>query len=71
MSDKDWTQHKTTIAIANDDIGEWHFLTLPSWEEARQAVNAARSEGKAAVFYDGDTLPVPPELAIPPEPAKY
>ncbi|AFZ26891.1 hypothetical protein Cylst_4835 [Cylindrospermum stagnale PCC 7417] len=67
MSDNDWTQQKTTIAIANDDIGEWHFLTFPSWDEARQAINAARSEGKAAVFYDGATLPVPPELPLPPE----
>lgn len=71
MSDNDWTQKETTIAIANDDTGEWEFLSFPSWEEARQAVNAARSEGKAAVFYDGATLPEPPELAMPPETAKY
>ncbi len=61
-------QQKTTIAIANDDTGGWEFLSFPLWEEAGQAVNAARSERKAAVFYDGATLPVPPELAMSPEP---
>lgn len=59
MSDNDWIQKQTTIAIANDNNGEWEFLSLPSWEEARQTVNAAKSEGKAAVFYDGATLPIP------------
>ena len=71
MSDNVWKQRETTIAIANDKTGEWLFLTFPSWEEARQAVNAARSEGKAAVFYDGATLPEPPELPMPPEPPQY
>ncbi|MEH2088393.1 hypothetical protein [Nostoc sp.] len=71
MSDNDWTLQETTIAIVNDKTGEWLFLTFLSWEEARQAVNAARSEGKAAVFYDGATLPEPPELPMPPEPPQY
>jgi hypothetical protein len=68
MSDNDWAQKETTIAIANDKTGESLFLTFPSWEEARQAVNAARSQGKAAVFYNGATIPKPPELPMPPEP---
>ncbi|MEA5550792.1 hypothetical protein VB713_07355 [Anabaena cylindrica UHCC 0172] len=70
MSDNDWRQQETTIAVANDNTGEWEFLSFPSWEEARQAVNATRSEDKAAVFYDGATLPFPPELPIELEPPK-
>ncbi|WP_017319312.1 hypothetical protein [Mastigocladopsis repens] len=70
MPDDDWRQQETTIAIANDETGEWQFFTFPTWEEARVAVNVARSEGKAAVFYDGATLPEPPELPMPPEPPK-
>ncbi|MEH1906302.1 MAG: hypothetical protein V7L05_32235 [Nostoc sp.] len=68
MSDNVWKERETTIAIANDKTGQWLFLTFPSWEEARQAVNAGRSEGKAAVLYDGTTLPEPPELPMPLEP---
>lgn len=70
MSDNDWTQQETTIAITNDDTGEWEFLSFPSWEDAIQAVNAARSQGKAAVIYDGGTLPLPPELPTQTEPPK-
>ena len=58
MPDDDWKQQETTIAIADEDTGEWQFLTFPTWEEARLAVNPARSEGKAAVFFGGATLPV-------------
>jgi hypothetical protein len=43
MSDNDWRQEETAIAVANDNTGEWEFLLFPSWKEARQAVNAARS----------------------------
>ncbi len=58
MPDDNWKQQETTIAIADENNREWHFLTFPTWEEARQAVNVAIREGKAAVFYDGATLPV-------------
>lgn len=62
MPENNWTQQETTIAIANDETGEWEFLTFPSWEEARQAVNSARTEGKAGVFYDGAILAEPPDI---------
>ncbi|WP_257122021.1 MULTISPECIES: hypothetical protein [Aphanizomenonaceae] len=42
MSDNDWRQEETAIAVANDNTGEWEFLLLPSWEEARQAVSFHR-----------------------------
>ncbi|MBD2771666.1 hypothetical protein [Iningainema tapete] len=63
-------QKETTIAITYEKTGEWQFFTFPTWEEARLAVNAARREGKAAVFYDGATLAEPPESSMPPEPPK-
>ncbi len=50
MPDDNWKQQETTIAIAKKDTEEWQFLTFPSWEEARLAVNAARSDDKGAVF---------------------
>lgn len=62
MKDNDWKQQATVIAILDDNIGQWEFFTFPNWEKARLAVNAARSQGKAAVFYDGATPPVPPEF---------
>lgn len=60
MQDNHRKQEEATIAIADKD-GSWQYLTFDNWEEARKAVNAARREGKAAVFYDGATLPYPPE----------
>ncbi|EAZ89219.1 hypothetical protein [Crocosphaera chwakensis] len=53
------------VAILNDDTGTWNYLTFDTREEARQAINKARNEGKAAVFYkdeNSDDNSVPPEL---------
>ncbi len=53
------------VAILNDDTGTWNYLTFDKREEARQAINKARNEGKAAVFYkdeNSDDNSVPPEL---------
>ena len=61
MEDSQWKRGETRIAIAGDD-GKWTFKTFPNWDMARDAVNAARSEGKAAVIYDGSSLPEPPNL---------
>ncbi len=58
----DWEQQQSVIAIAGDKLGQWQFLTFPSWDEARVEVNAGRSPGKAAVFYKGACPPLPPEF---------
>ena len=60
----DWKNQETRIAIFDQDVKGWQYLTFDTWEEARDAVNAARREGKAAVFYDGASLPYPPEISI-------
>ena len=60
MKRPDLKQVDITIAIADDKTGEWEYLTFATWDEARDAVNAARADGKAAVFYDGATLSEPP-----------
>lgn len=62
MKVSNWKQQQSTIAIAGDKPGEWQFLTFPTWEDARIAVNRARSQGKAAVFYSGACPPLPPEF---------
>ncbi|HEY9710931.1 MAG TPA: hypothetical protein V6D48_22175, partial [Oculatellaceae cyanobacterium] len=59
---RNWKQQQSVIAIAGDKPGEWQFFTFPTWEDARIAVNAARSQGKAAVFYSGACPPLPPEF---------
>jgi hypothetical protein len=56
----DWQQQQTTIAIADPLSGDWQYLTFPTWNEARDAINTARQQGKQAVFYDGATLPESP-----------
>lgn len=56
----DWKDQPTKIAIADPDSGDWQYLTFPTWNEAREAINTARQQGKQAVFYDGSTLPEPP-----------
>lgn len=58
-----WNREEAIVAVT-DSNGEWQYLTFPTWAEAREAVNDARSKGKAAVFYDGATLPKPPETLI-------
>ena len=60
----DWKNQETRIAIFDQDVKGWQYLTFDTWEEARDAVNAARREGKAVVFYDGASLPYPPEISI-------
>ena len=62
MTNSDWKNQETRIAIFDEEKGKWEYFTLESWEEAREAVNAARREGKAAVFYDGSTPQEPPEI---------
>ena len=52
----------TTIAIA-DELGKWQYYSFSTWDEAREAVNQARREGKAAVFYDGSPLAEPPNFS--------
>jgi len=59
---QDFRKQRTVVAIAISE-NEWQYLTFNTWEEAREAVNAARSEGKAAVFYDGATFPEPPDTS--------
>jgi len=49
------------IAIAKDDTGEWEYISFETKEEARKAINEARSQGKAAVFYSGGNDDIPPE----------
>lgn len=56
----DWREQQTKIAIADSESGDWQYLTFPTWNEAREAINTARQQGKQAVFYDGSTLPEPP-----------
>ncbi len=63
MDSNDWKNTFTTVAIANQD-GSWQYITFNTWEEAREAINAARREGKAAVFYDGATFHEPPHLPL-------
>lgn len=58
----DWKQQETVIAIEGENLGEWNYSTYPNWDEAMEAVNVARRQGKAAVIYSGATPPVPPEL---------
>lgn len=60
MTNSDWKKQETTIAIFNKEKGVWEYSTFDSWDEAREAVNTARKEGRAAVFYDGATLLEPP-----------
>ncbi len=62
LQDSDWKQQQTVIAIESDKPDEWLFLTFLNWDEARLAVNKARSQGKAAVIYDGACPPVPPDF---------
>ena len=62
MTDSDWKNQEARIAIYDDEAKSWQYATFDSWEEAREAVNAAREKGKAAVFFDGATLPNPPEF---------
>lgn len=59
---EDWKQQDTVIAIEGDIPGDWLYSTYPNWDEAIAAVEAARSQGKAAVIYSGASPPVPPEL---------
>ena len=59
-----WKKQETRIAIFDLKVNEWQYLTFDTWEEAREAVNAAREQGKPAVFYDGATLPEPPDISF-------
>jgi len=61
MTNSDWKQEQTKIAVLNSDE-QWQILSFETWDEARDAVNKAREEGKSAVFYDGATLPEVPNL---------
>ncbi|MBD1880261.1 MULTISPECIES: hypothetical protein [unclassified Coleofasciculus] len=61
---QDWKLQETVIAIATDKPGEWIYSTYPNWNEARKAVNSARSQGKAAVIYDGACPPTPPDFSL-------
>jgi hypothetical protein len=63
MENSDWKNQDTEIAIFDKEKGEWQYSIFDTWEEAREAINAARREGKPAVFYDGATLPYPPEFS--------
>jgi len=62
---QDFRKQRVVIAIAISE-NEWQYLTFNTWEEAREAVNAARAEGKAAVFYDGATFLEPPQNFVLP-----
>lgn len=62
MNNSSWKNQETRIAIFSEEDKEWQYSIFDTWEEAREAINAARREGKAAVFYDGATLLEPPEL---------
>lgn len=64
MSGSEWKNQETRIAIFDSEKGEWQYSIFDNWNEAREVVNAARNEGKAAVFYDGATLPNPPEITF-------
>jgi hypothetical protein len=44
------------VAIFCPQKLRWVFYVFDTWEEARNAVNAARGKGHAAVFYDGSTV---------------
>ncbi|ACB50079.1 hypothetical protein cce_0728 [Crocosphaera subtropica ATCC 51142] len=58
-------EKKVIVAILNDTTERWDYLTFDTREEARQAINKARNEGKAAVFYkdeNSDDQSAPPEL---------
>ena len=52
----------TIIAIATEE-GKWKYYSFSTHDEAREAVNQARREGKAAVFYDGSPLAEPPNFS--------
>lgn len=69
MTNSNWKEGETTVAIAEVE-GKWQYLRFSNWADARAAVNKAREEGKAAVFYDGATLPEPPESPMSAEPGK-
>jgi hypothetical protein len=60
MSKFDEAMGEIRIAIAEPGSDKWQYLTFPTWNEARDAINKARRQGKQAVFYDGTTLPEPP-----------
>jgi hypothetical protein len=70
MNNSDWRNQETRIAIFSEEDREWQYCIFDTWEEAREAINAARREGKAAVFYDGATLPYPPEFSNESEPPR-
>lgn len=55
-------QDGIVIAILNDETEEWEFTSFETRDEARQAVNEARRQGKAAVFYSGVEGELPPEF---------
>jgi len=63
MKDSDWKNQETRIAVFDATVQKWQYFIFDTWEEARDVINAARKEGKAAVFYDGATLPYPPEFS--------
>lgn len=63
MTESGWKNQDTEIAIFDKENGEWQYSIFDTWEEAREAINTARREGKQAVFYDGATLPYPPETS--------
>jgi len=44
----DWREQQTKIAIADPESGDWQYLTFPTWNEARGAINEAREQGKQA-----------------------
>lgn len=69
MTDSNWKEGETIVAIVNAE-GKWQYSSFSNWADARAAVNKAREEGKAAVFYDGATLPEPPELPGSDEPGR-
>ena len=58
------TKHRksglNTTAVLDRGTGEWIYTTFHSWTEAVKVVNEARQSGKAAVFYNGQTLSEPP-----------
>lgn len=64
MNSSHWKKQETVIAIFNKESKEWQYATFDTWEEAREVINSARKEGKAAVFYDGATLLEPPNFFI-------
>lgn len=43
-----WKNQETKIAVS-DEEGKWQYYTFDTWDEAREAVNKTREEGKAAV----------------------